>query len=76
MKQFIGFQLHGGEFAIPIMKVREIITMPEITVLPDSPNYLQGITNLRGNVIPVVNIKQLMNIPENGDDSQKVIVIS
>jgi chemotaxis protein CheZ len=76
MKQFIGFQLHGGEYAIPIMRVREIITRPEITVLPDSPGYLQGITNLRDNVIPVVNIKQLMNIPENGTECQKVIVIS
>jgi chemotaxis protein CheZ len=76
MKQFIGFQLHGGEYAIPIMKVREIITMPEITTLPDSPGYLQGITNLRDSVIPVVNIKQLMNIPENGTEPQKVIVIS
>lgn len=76
MKQFIGFKLHGGEYAIPIMKVREIITMPEITVLPDSPDYLKGITNLRGSIIPVVNIKQLMRIPENGTASQKVIVIS
>ncbi|NTW60546.1 MAG: hypothetical protein HGA43_15445 [Nitrospirae bacterium] len=76
MKQFIGFQLHGGEYAIPIMKVREIITLPEITELPDSPGYLRGITNLRDNVIPVVNIKQLMNIPENGAKPQKVIVIS
>jgi len=76
MKQFIGFQLHGGEYAIPIIKVREIITMPEITTLPDSPEYLKGITNLRGSVIPVVNIKQLMHIPENGTEPQKVIVIS
>jgi len=76
MKQFIGFQLHGCEYAIPIMKVREIITMPEITILPDSPGYLTGITNLRGSVIPVVNIKQLMHIPENGTVSPKVIVIS
>jgi len=76
MKQFIGFQLHTGEYAIPIIKVREIITMPEITHLPDSPSYFEGITNLRGNVIPVVNIKQLMSIPENGAIPQKVIVIS
>lgn len=76
MKQFIGFQLHGGEYAIPIIKVREIITLPEITVLPYSPEYLKGITNLRGSVIPVVNIKQLMNIPENGAVPQKVIVIA
>lgn len=76
MKQFIGFHLHNGEYAIPITRVREIINMPEITTLPDSPLYLRGITNLRGSVIPVVNIKQLMHIPENGAISQKVIVVS
>jgi chemotaxis protein CheZ len=76
MQQFIGFRLQEGEYAIPITRVREIITLPDITVLPDSPDYFRGITNLRGSVIPVVNIKKLINLPENGTVSQKVIVIS
>lgn len=76
MLQYIGFHLHGGEYAIPITKVREIINLPDITRLPDSPSYLQGVTNLRGSVIPIVNTKQLMQIPETEVPDPKVIVIA
>ena len=76
MLQYIGFHLHGSEYAIPITKVREIINLPEITTLPDSPSYLQGVTNLRGSVIPIVNIKRLMQLPETEQSAPKVIVIA
>lgn len=76
MQQYIGFKLHAGEYAVPITKVREIITLPEITALPDAPAYFRGITNLRGKIIPVVNVKTLINVPENGAGNQKIIVIS
>ena len=76
MLQYIGFHLHGSEYAIPITKVREIINLPEITTLPDSPAYLQGVTNLRGSVIPIVNIKRLMQLPETEQSAPKVIVIA
>jgi len=76
VQQFIGFHLHSGDYAIPITVVREIINLPTITKIPQSPAYLKGITNLRGNVIPVVNLKQLINLPQNGDEEKKVIVIA
>ncbi len=75
MQQYIGFRLHTGEYAIPITKVREIVNIPSVTNLPQSPAYLRGITNLRGNVIPLVNLKKLINVPENGTGGTKVIVI-
>ena len=61
MQQYIGFHLSNNEYMIPILKVREIITMPSITVLPQLPSYIKGITNLRGAVIPVVNLRNLLN---------------
>jgi len=76
MQQYIGFHLHNGEYAIPIMKVREIISLPVITKIPQSPSYLKGITNLRGSVIPVVNLKQLINLPLEEKENAKVIVIA
>ena len=76
MQQHIGFRLQSGEFAIPIMRVREIINLPVITHMPQSPSYFKGITNLRGSVIPVVDLKKLMHIPEMEGGSTKVIVIS
>jgi chemotaxis signal transduction protein/chemotaxis regulatin CheY-phosphate phosphatase CheZ len=76
MEQYIGFHLHTGEYAIPIMKVREIISLPTITKIPQSPSYLKGITNLRGSVIPVVNLKQILCLPEEEKENAKVIVIA
>jgi chemotaxis protein CheZ len=61
---------------IPILKVREIITMPSITALPHLPSYIKGITNLRGTVIPIVNLKSLLNSENNGDTGKTVIVVS
>jgi chemotaxis signal transduction protein/chemotaxis regulatin CheY-phosphate phosphatase CheZ len=76
MLQYIGFRLQSGEFGIPITRVREIINLPEITHIPQSPFYLTGITNLRGSVIPVVDLKKLIHIPEQESGGNKVIVIS
>ena len=74
--QFIEFRLQGGEYAIPITYVREIINLPEITALPDSPAYLKGVTNLRGSVIPVVNLKELLRIQEADAVCLRIIVIA
>ena len=76
MQQYIGFNLNSNEYMIPILKVREIITMPCITVLPQLPSYIKGVTNLRGTVIPIVNLKSLLSSEDNGDTGKTVIVVS
>lgn len=76
MQQYIGFHLNNNEYMIPILRVREIITMPSITVLPNLPSYIKGITNLRGSVIPVVNLKNLLNSNGSNETGKVVIVIS
>jgi chemotaxis protein CheZ len=76
MQQYIGFHLNNNEYMIPILRVREIITMPSITVLPNLPSYIKGITNLRGSVIPVVNLKNLLNSNGSSETGKVVIVIS
>ena len=76
MQQYIGFRINTGEYAIPITRVREIINLPEITRIPQSPVYLRGITNLRGSVIPVVDLKELIHVRAAENGGTKVIVIS
>lgn len=75
MKQYIGFILEENEYTVPILKVQEIIKVPQITRMPGVPHYIEGITNLRGRVIPVVNLKKILGIPEVNSGS-KVIVVS
>jgi chemotaxis protein CheZ len=76
VQQYISFHLHTGEYGIPITKVREIINLPDITRIPQSPPYLTGIINLRGSVIPVVDLRKLIFVPESEKGGTKIIVIS
>lgn len=72
--QYVGFKMNDNEYTIPILKVQEIINLPPITKLPQAPHGIEGITNLRGKVIPVVDLKRVMGL--NGESGQKVIVLS
>ncbi|MBI5639176.1 MAG: purine-binding chemotaxis protein CheW [Nitrospirae bacterium] len=76
MQQYIGFHLNAGEYTIPILKVREIVNTPVITRMPQSPDYIEGITNLRGAVIPILNLKKLVRLGDSGDKGGKVIVVA
>lgn len=73
--QYIGFMMNNNEYTIPILKVQEIINTPTVTKLPQAPYYIEGISNLRGRVIPIVNFKRLMN-QDGYEGGEKVIVIS
>ena len=76
MGQYIGFQLGGEEYSIPILKVLEIINVPGMTRLPHTPEYIEGVANLRGNVVPIVNIKKLVKLDSASGGGDKVIVLS
>lgn len=76
MGQYIGFQLGGEEYSIPIQKVLEIINVPGMTRLPHTPEYIDGVANLRGRVVPIVNIKKLVKLDGASGGGDKVIVLS
>jgi purine-binding chemotaxis protein CheW len=60
--KYITFRLGNEEYAIEICFVREIIGMQKITRLPDMPHYIMGVINLRGNVIPIIDIRLRFNM--------------
>ncbi len=76
MEQFIGFNIKPSQYMIPILNVREIISMPSITTLPHLPHYIKGITNLRGSIVPILNLRSLLNTPGNGEEGNTVIVLA
>ncbi|MBN1546252.1 MAG: purine-binding chemotaxis protein CheW [Syntrophaceae bacterium] len=55
--KYLTFSLAGEEYGIGILKVKEIIGMMPITQVPQTPNYVKGVVNLRGKVIPVVDLR-------------------
>lgn len=58
--RYLCFQLQEQSFGVPIDAVREIVEMQEITPVPHMPEYLRGVVNLRGQVIPVVDLRLRM----------------
>ncbi|MFZ6008020.1 MAG: protein phosphatase CheZ, partial [Nitrospirota bacterium] len=73
--QYIGFTMNNNEYTIPILKVQEIINLPSLTKLPQAPGYIEGIANLRGRIIPVVDLKKLAGL-NGGTVGEKVIVVT
>jgi len=75
MKQFVIFSLSDQDFAIEIESVNEVTESKEITPVPKSPEELEGIINLRGEVMPVINLKRVLKMNmSNKNDSQIMVV--
>src|SRR5208337_4830957 len=74
--QYIGFTMNGNEYTIPILKVQEIVNLPRLTKLPQVPHYIEGITNLRGRIIPVVNLKKLVGLDVDSPGDKVIVVTS
>lgn len=56
--QVVGFRIGRETFGLPIASVREIVRVPEITSVPNAPDYIEGVINLRGRIIPVVDLRK------------------
>jgi purine-binding chemotaxis protein CheW len=56
--QVVGFRIGRETFGLPIAIVREIVRVPEITPVPNAPEYIEGVINLRGRIIPVVDLRK------------------
>lgn len=61
--QLVIFVLAGCEIGVPIHQVREIIRASEITVMPKAPKFLEGVINLRGRVVPVLDLRKRFEMP-------------
>lgn len=56
--QIVGFRIGRETFGVPISMVREIVRVPEITAVPNAPDYIEGVINLRGRIIPVIDMRK------------------
>lgn len=75
-RQFVMFHLKDEMFALPLAEVQEIIRMPDVVRVPMSPSGLEGLANLRGTVLPVVNLREVFHFPMAlHDDATRVVVL-
>ncbi len=75
-KQYVVFQLGQEEYGVEITSVQEIIRPPVITKVPTTPAHVIGITNLRDNIIPLVDLKKRFDLAstEDNDDTRMIII--
>ena len=73
--KYLTFNLSNEEYGIGILKIKEIIGMMPVTSVPQTPEFVKGVINLRGKVIPVVNLRSRFNKPAGEQTSDNRIVV-
>lgn len=73
--QLVSFHLDNEEYGVEVLKVREIIRMVTITHMPNTPQYVEGIINLRGKVIPIISMRKRFGLMDIENNSQSRIII-
>jgi purine-binding chemotaxis protein CheW len=73
--QLVGFRIGRETFGLPIALVREIVRVPEITSVPNAPDYIEGVINLRGRIIPVVDLRKRFGDMSGATSKKNRIVV-
>jgi len=73
--RYLSFRIDKEDYGIPIKNVIEIIELQKIIEIPDMPGYIKGIINLRGKVIPIMDLRLRFKIPEKDYDDRTCIVV-
>ena len=73
-QQIVGFRVGKEHFGVPISIVHEIVRMMDITAVPDSPSHIEGVINLRGKIIPVVDLRKRFAEPIQPDRRNRILV--
>ncbi|MEW6387062.1 MAG: chemotaxis protein CheW [Thermodesulfobacteriota bacterium] len=74
--KYLFFSLKGQDYGISIQKIREIIGLLPITAIPETPDYFKGVVNLRGRVIPVIDLRLRLGVDADAyDDRHSIIVV-
>jgi len=77
MRQFVIFELGSENFCIDLLSVREIIRIVEITRLPEAPEFVEGVITLRGEVVPIIDLRKRFGftISENENSDNRIMII-
>jgi purine-binding chemotaxis protein CheW len=73
--KYLTFALATEEYGLPVLKVREIIKLMPITAVPQVPHHVRGVINLRGKVIPVIDLRLKFGLPSQEDTDQTCIIV-
>lgn len=74
--QLVTFKIGNEEYGVEILHVQEINKVVDITEIPQSPAFVEGIINLRGKIVPVINLRKRLGMDEKADDQHTRVIVS
>ena len=75
--EMLSFLLGGEEYVLPVDEVREVLKSRELTIVPNSPPHVLGVTSIRGTVLPVIDLGRRLGLPPaTRDEKARIIIIS
>lgn len=76
-KQYVVFTVNNQEFGVDITQAKEIINKKELTSIPNAPDFVEGVTNLRGEIVPIINLNKRLKIDraKKDDVENKTIIV-
>jgi purine-binding chemotaxis protein CheW len=72
---FLSFGIGKETFAVSVQKVLEVLQRQYITEVPNVPDYVEGVINFRGRIIPVINTRLKFNLPRRSEDEKYVVIV-
>jgi purine-binding chemotaxis protein CheW len=72
----VGFRVGRETYGVPITSLHEIVRVPEVTAVPDAPDYMEGVINLRGKIVSVLDLRKRLGEPANvANRSNRILVV-
>ena len=73
--QLVTFGVEGEEYGVEILSVKEIIRMVQVTKVPRSPDFVEGVINLRGRIIPIIDLRKRFGLNSRARDKETRIIV-
>jgi purine-binding chemotaxis protein CheW len=75
INQFLTFRIKDEEYALCVSNVKEILEVPQITRIPRMPAYMRGVINLRGSVVPVIDLRKKFSLGDTETTAETAIIV-
>jgi len=76
LKQLVTFNIKDEEYGLDILQVQEVVRLPQITVLPKAPSFIKGVIDLRGSIIPIVDLREKFDLNHDKyTETTRVIIV-
>ncbi len=74
--RYMEFRIGGQVFGVPLLSVKEVVPKPEIVPVPNMPQHFEGMINLRGQILGVINVRKKLSVqPRSGDEKRNEVII-